>query len=35
MVGEKSGASVPLAPSSSIQDTKVEEFVSTIEAIAS
>jgi hypothetical protein len=35
MAGEKSGAGVPLAPSSSIQETKVEEFVSIIEATAS
>jgi hypothetical protein len=35
MIGEQFGVGVPLAPSSNIQETKVEEFVSRIEATAS
>jgi hypothetical protein len=35
MAGEQSGASVPLALSTSVQDTKVEEFVSKIEVTTS
>jgi hypothetical protein len=34
MAREQSGADVPLAPSSSVQETKVEKLVSTIEAAA-
>ena len=35
MIGEQSGDDVPLAPSSNVQEMKVEELVSTIEASAS
>jgi hypothetical protein len=35
MIREQSGVGVPLAPSSSVQETKVEEFISRIEATAS
>jgi hypothetical protein len=35
MAGEHPGADVPLAPSSSVQETKVETLASTVEATTS